>query len=110
MPSTPILGTYPVTVGRHCLVVLVGEIDLDTAPAVRHALDECVAHRPLDICVDMSAVSFCDCAGLNALLHGLRAARAVGAELRLHDAQPNVARILTLTGAGALLGAHPASR
>ncbi|MGW6877388.1 STAS domain-containing protein [Streptomyces xanthophaeus] len=53
-----------------------GEIDIETAPALRLALSEALTHaspaRP--VAVDCTHISFCDSTGLNALLAARRTA------------------------------------
>ena len=85
-----------------------GEIDLSSAPLVRESLGQCLLDGIRVIDVDLSAVGFCDCSGLNAFLHASWRSAAARGSLRLHDPIPLVARLFTLTGAGfLLLGAGP---
>ena len=50
------------------LIRVEGEIDLSTAPVVRSAIRHVVEDGCRDITMDLSGVSFMDCAGVNALL------------------------------------------
>ncbi|MCX4545448.1 STAS domain-containing protein [Streptomyces sp. NBC_01565] len=81
------------------LVVVVGEIDLDSAAEIRDVLISALSAAPR-VTVDLAAVTFCDCAGLNALLRARLEAGAAGAgrRLRIHGMSPQVARLLDLTG------------
>ncbi|SEM62140.1 STAS domain-containing protein [Streptacidiphilus jiangxiensis] len=93
--------TGTLTVERHdwygrAEITLVGEIDMDSAPIVRHALSRCVADGVRAIEVDLTRVSFCDCSGLSALLQAYDRAAAAGVSLRLHHPRPVVARLIAL--------------
>jgi anti-anti-sigma factor len=74
-----------------------GEIDLDCAETLYQALTSCLADTPSGVDVDLAAVDFFDCAGLNVLLRARSAARARGAQLCLTAMSPAVARLLDLT-------------
>ncbi|MFE7835973.1 STAS domain-containing protein [Streptomyces sp. NPDC057474] len=96
------------TVYRHdrrtrALVTLAGEIDLESAPLVRVSLDRCLRDGIRTIDVDLTAVAFCDCSGLNAFLHAARQTTMAGGTLRLHHPPTMLARILDLTGCGFLV-------
>ncbi|MEU9714516.1 STAS domain-containing protein [Streptomyces sp. NPDC047976] len=54
-----------------------GEIDIDTAPALRRALCEALAHASAakPVAVDCSGLTFCDSSALNALLTARRTAQ-----------------------------------
>ncbi|MER5727542.1 STAS domain-containing protein [Streptomyces sp. NPDC002138] len=90
-----------VEVLAHSVVVRpVGEIDLDTAPALRLALTEALAHaspaRP--VVVDCGRVTFCDSSALNTLIAARRTAQESGAAVRLTDLNPQLLRLLEMTG------------
>ncbi|MFI6080343.1 STAS domain-containing protein [Streptomyces sp. NPDC051217] len=84
-------------------VTLVGELDLDTAPHVREAVAACLAKRPKSLCLDLTSVGFCDCAGLNALLAARISVLEAGAALVVEGIGPQLARLLTLVGADDIL-------
>lgn len=73
-------------------VSVTGELDLDTGPRLREYLAGRVAHSPSTLAVDLTAVTFCDSSGLQALVATLRRARllerrlvlVVGKEGRIH--------------------------
>ena len=49
-------------------VVLDGEIDISSAGQIRAAVAECLRWpSPKSLLIDLSAVTFCDCAGIEAL-------------------------------------------
>ena len=82
-------------------VAVHGEIDLDCAQMVEHVLIDALRFSSGGLDVDLSAVRFFDCAGLNALLKVRAAGRASGTELRLTATSPAVARVMDLTGSNA---------
>ncbi|MFD4048115.1 STAS domain-containing protein [Streptomyces sp. NPDC058611] len=52
----------------HGLLHPAGELDVETAPAVRDAVRRSVDGYPALLRIDISGVSFCDCSGLGVLL------------------------------------------
>lgn len=82
---------------------LVGELDLDTAPHVRKAVAACLAKGPDSVCLDLTGVGFCDCAGLNSLLAARLSVLEAGAVLVVEGVGPQLARLLTLIGADGIL-------
>jgi anti-sigma B factor antagonist len=83
-------------------VVVAGEIDLDTAPAVR---DEVLRHLQggATVHLDLGEVTFMDSSGLHLLLATRRRAAEVGADLRLVRVSPRVQRLIVLTGTESVL-------
>ncbi|MFJ9845317.1 STAS domain-containing protein [Kitasatospora sp. NPDC101155] len=74
-----------------------GEIDLATAPHLRRKLARAlVEHR--EVVLDLSEVTFMDCAGLGTLVQARNLADRTGARLVLHGIAHPVARLLRLTG------------
>jgi anti-sigma B factor antagonist len=106
---------FPETVNVHrrdyadrTLVILVGEVDLASAAAVRESLVGCLRDGVRVIDVDMASVDFCDCLGLGIFVQVARRARRAGGSLRLHSPTPRVARLISLTRTGSvLLGPRP---
>ncbi|MER6398184.1 STAS domain-containing protein [Kitasatospora sp. NPDC001603] len=83
-----------------------GEIDLDTAPALRHALATALeSHR--EVVLDLSEVTFMDCAGLGALVQACNQADRDGRRLIVREAGRCVVRLLKLTGLHRRLAALP---
>ncbi|MGW4379726.1 STAS domain-containing protein [Kitasatospora sp. NPDC004531] len=83
-----------------------GEIDLDTVPSLRRALAAAIdSHR--EVVLDLSEVTFMDCAGLGALVRARNQADRCGARLVLRGAGRRVVRLLELTGLHRCLTAEP---
>ncbi|MFC8202050.1 STAS domain-containing protein [Streptomyces sp. NPDC057298] len=99
--------THLLNVDRHdtknrALVTLAGEIDLNSAPLVRESLERCLRDGIRVIDVDVTAVTFCDCSGLNTFLHALLNTATVGGSLHLHYPSPALERLFVLTDTGSL--------
>jgi anti-sigma B factor antagonist len=96
--------------GDVLFVVVRGEHDIYTAPALREKLDEAIGSgpdadparaKPAGVVVDLSSATFLDSSILGALLEARRQAleKAVGYVVCLGDApEPGVQRILEITG------------
>jgi anti-anti-sigma factor len=87
-----------------CLVGRVsGEMDYLTKTDFLALFDALVDTRPPSLVLDLSGVTFCDSAGLGALLAAQRIAKARDTVLALACAPPPLRRILELTGADQVL-------
>jgi anti-sigma B factor antagonist len=85
--------------GSSAEVRIEGEIDVCVADWLRELLLRIMqAHGPR-LLLDLSAVSFMDCAGLRALVLTLRHAEQHGCSVHLTAASPMVVKIITLVGA-----------
>ncbi|MFE9565921.1 STAS domain-containing protein [Streptomyces sp. NPDC006487] len=80
-----------------------GEIDFDNASLLRDILLTALSAHRRTLLLDLEQISFCDCAGLNALLTCRAAALRAGRSLRITAASPCVWRLLQLTGCGYFL-------
>ncbi|WP_329493589.1 STAS domain-containing protein [Kitasatospora herbaricolor] len=85
---------------KHSTVAVVrahGDIDLDTAPALHRRLEAALReHR--DVVLDLSQVTFMDCAGLGVLVDARDQADRHGGHLVLRAVGPDVLRLLRITG------------
>lgn len=87
-------------------VAVAGEVDIDTAPRLRRALD--AALREADrVDLDLGAVTFLDSAGLSALIATQQSAVAAGVTFRLQHVPPPVRLLLALTGVDVLFVIDP---
>lgn len=84
----------------HCRVVVAGEIDIATAPALRGFLRTHMREVGAGavVVVDLSRVQLLAAAGLRALLGAAAVGRRRQVALRLHPLSPAVGTILDLTG------------
>jgi anti-anti-sigma factor len=85
-------------------VHITGELDLAAGDGVTHAVADAVAVAlarraggEAEVQLDLSDVSFIDCAGLSALLRARRSAAAHGCRMRIADMSPVVRRLLDLS-------------
>ena len=53
--------------GPHLLLVVTGEADLSTAQALREDLGAALTRRPCSVALEISGLTYCDLAGLDAL-------------------------------------------
>ncbi|MFD9407063.1 STAS domain-containing protein [Streptomyces sp. NPDC059989] len=74
-----------------------GEIDFDDAALLREALQTALVSHRGTLLLDLSRVTFCDCAGLNVLLAASAAALSAGRRMRITRAGRAVERLLDLT-------------
>jgi anti-anti-sigma factor len=92
------LRVYVDRANRELLVSLAGELDLATAQRLTEALDAFEAQE-FDRCfVDISDITFCDCAGLNALISAYRAVTDAGGHPTITGARRQVKRIAAIAG------------
>ena len=91
--------TPPVAVLR-----LKGELDLNTVTSIGWAIDEALDQRCILVGMDLSGVSFIDCAGIGALVGVMHRLRGASAQLCVHRLSPQVARMMKLSGTDVLFG------
>jgi anti-sigma B factor antagonist len=97
----------PVWVGRVAVTTLPAEVDIANAEQVRDDLLSVVTQDASLVIADMTATTFCDSAGISALVRVARQATAQGSGLRLAAGAPAVARALALTGVDKLIAVYP---
>ena len=81
------------------IVAISGEVDVCTEAPLQQALLWIIRERGARFMLDVSGVSFMDCAGLRALLATRRRAELRGGFVHLIAASAAVCRIIELTGA-----------
>lgn len=87
-----------------------GEFDIANAAALSRALQRQFRRGPRDIELDVSAVTFIDVVGIEAILTVAQQAQAIGGSLRLIRPSRAVTRLLRVAGLEAALTAAPAAR
>jgi anti-sigma B factor antagonist len=91
--------------GEAGVVTLPAEIDVSNVGEVRRALFAAISQDIAVLAIDMSETTFCDSAGVQAIIAAYRQAAATGIEVRL--AATAVKRILTLVGVDQLIPTYP---
>ncbi len=94
------IDTHPA--GERMAVVVAGEIDMATSRQLRHSLRAALAESVSGVDLDLTRVSFCDCAGLNVLLDARQHASTDGKTVTIGSAGPTVVRLLALSDTSSL--------
>ena len=84
---------------RKVVIWVTGDLDADTARAVRARLAQAQRHSRSDVIIDMTGVTFVDSVGLGAILNGAKAL-GDGGQLRVISPPDRVAQILVDAGLG----------
>jgi anti-sigma B factor antagonist len=90
--------------GPQAVITMPAEIDITNADQVRQALLAAVG-QDLVLIVDMTGTTFCDSAGVQAVIAAYRQAAATGTQLRL--VATAVLRIFTVIGADQMISVYP---
>jgi anti-sigma B factor antagonist len=83
------------------------EIDATIADDMREALLSVLNLGARAVVIDMTRTSFCDSAGVSALIRAQRRAIACDAQLRIATRSAAVLRLFTLIGVTAAIDVHP---
>jgi anti-anti-sigma factor len=84
--------------GGPAIVTMLGQLDVDTAPALRTAFDELAAQGVARIIVDLSALEFCDSIGLSTFVVGHTRCADQAGWLRLAAPTTFLVRLLSVVG------------
>src|SRR5262249_10255121 len=104
----PVSDDRPVVwVGRVAVVKIAAEVDVSNADQAGQDLAAALAQDASLVIADMAATTFCDSAGVTALVRMMRKASASGAGLRLATSAPAVLRVLAITGVDRLIEIYP---
>ena len=85
-------------IGTTTVVSLAGSIDAMTAPKITEFIQGQVAKGKIKLVADFSGVDYTSSAGLRVLLGAIKDTRAQGGDLRLAGVQPDVLKVLNLSG------------
>ena len=86
---------------------LPAEVDMSNADHIREDLVMLAGQGATLVIADMSATTFCDSAGVTALVRAVRAANASGVGLRVAAGAPAVTRVRAITGVDRLIEIYP---
>ena len=80
-------------------IEIIGELDLKVADKLRTDLDKLIDENPgKELILDFSNVNFIDSSGLGVLLGRYKKTCSTGNKICIKDAQPQVKRVLELSG------------
>jgi len=101
-PAPDILGTTELQVttfaGPSLVVAIRGEIDACSAPGLRDELLRVIRRYGPRLALDLTGVTFIDCAGVNVLLATRRRAWLEDGSVDVIDASRQVRRVISLLG------------
>ena len=89
------------------IVVVSGDVDISTSPALREALAGVLNNGTRAVVVDMSGVRFVDSTGLGVLVGAYTAVRNAGGRLAVVNDHAAVLKVLSITALHDVLGVHP---
>jgi anti-anti-sigma factor len=101
--DSPDAESLDISVEPGPVVAISGELDIQTGPRLREQLLAVMRQHGARLALDLSGVTFIDCAGINALLATRRRAQLEGGSLRVLRASPRVRHVLALTRVDAVL-------
>jgi anti-sigma B factor antagonist len=94
-------------IGQVAVVALPVEIDITNADQVREELLSVINEGAVMLIADLGTTTFCDSAGVGALVRTFRRASASDGEMRLVVSTLPVLRVLAITGIDRLLDVYP---
>lgn len=95
MPDCTIFADHQ---GASASVVVIGELDMYTAPHLRHDLVGLMARGARQITVDLGGVEFIDSTALGVLVGILKRLRQSDGNLQLLSPRPGILKVLEMTG------------
>jgi anti-sigma B factor antagonist len=98
MNARPYLAIVTEHHSQRSVLRLEGELDVSNRDRLRLAIGRALERRPPTLVVDLSALSFTDCAGLSVLVWAHQCLAGRGHELIITGGKPIVRRLLHLTG------------
>jgi anti-anti-sigma factor len=105
-PATTKLTVAAATGRSGTVLVLSGEADVTTAQELSEFLAAHLSDGTPELTIDMSGLRFADSATIATLLTAARTLRDRGGTITLLRPRPNVARVLSLTGADTIMTVH----
>jgi anti-sigma B factor antagonist len=97
------LSVATVAVGSWSVVVVLGELDMATAPMLRAELRRLVNGGAIDVAVDLDGVGFCDSIGLGVLVGARRRMLEAGGRFALITDSPRLAKLLDVTAVSEIM-------
>lgn len=86
------------------VIVLIGELDMDTVPELAGVLDPLVENGPSEVVLDFSGLSFIDSSGIAILVGAQNRLRDQGRRLVVRSPRSQAVRVLEITGLSGFVG------
>jgi anti-sigma B factor antagonist len=93
--------------GQQAVITLPGEMDISNSATIQDQLISALGERPAALIVDMTPTTYCDSAGVRAVMLAYRQAVSSGCELRLVISAAGVMRVFSLLGVDRLIQIDP---
>jgi anti-anti-sigma factor len=84
--------------GAAALVRIDGEVEFATAPRLRTTLLDLARDGATPVVLDLAEVPFLDSAGISLLIQAKKRLATIGSDLVLRAPQPNIRRVLEISG------------
>ena len=94
-------------VGSVTILTLVGSIDALTAPRITEFIQGQIAQGNAKLVADFQGVDYTSSAGLRVLLGAIKESRSQSGDMRLAGVQPDVFKVLNLSGFTNILKLYP---
>lgn len=91
----------------HTVLSVSGELDITTTAALRDRMVDILKDTTAPVIIDLSAVTFCDAAGLALLVGAQRRAKPHGFAVTLAGPRRNVSKLLRITGLDRAFAVYP---
>ena len=85
-------------IGDVTILTLTGSIDAMTAPKITEYIQVLIARGNVKLVTDLNGVDYTSSAGLRVLLGAIKETRAQSGDMRLAGVQPDVLKVLNLSG------------
>jgi len=89
------------------ILIIQGSIDALTAPQITERIDGLIDSGNIKLVADFGGVDYTSSAGLRVLLGAIKSTRSKGGDLFLVDIQPDVEKVLSLSGFTSILKIFP---
>jgi anti-sigma B factor antagonist len=89
------------------IVVVSGEVDVYSAPALKESLTGLLKSGTSTVVVDLTQVAFLDSTGLGALVEARAATNEIGGSLLVVCNQERILKLFTITGLDSVFAIHP---
>jgi anti-sigma B factor antagonist len=97
------LSVVTVEHGRWTIVIVIGELDMASAPTLRAELRRLANSEATAVAVDLDAVGFCDSVGLGVLVGARRRVIESGGEFAVIVSAPRLERLFAISGLDSIM-------